>query len=60
MAKPYKYRELVKILREHAPRVEFWSRRGKGSERIIYHPDIEGQQFRAVFQRGHLGTIISF
>jgi predicted RNA binding protein YcfA (HicA-like mRNA interferase family) len=43
MARPYKYRELVRILREYDPRFEFWSTRGKGSERIIYHPDIGGR-----------------
>ena len=36
MAKPYKFRELVKVLRQHDPRFEFWKNRGKGSERIIY------------------------
>ena len=41
--KPYKYRELMRILREYDPRFEFWSRRGKGSERVIYHPDIAGR-----------------
>ena len=43
MAKPHKYRELVKLLRKHDPRFEFFERRGKGSERMIYHPDIEGR-----------------
>lgn len=35
MAKPLKYRELRKILRDHDARFEF-QRRGKGSERMIY------------------------
>jgi hypothetical protein len=43
MAKPYKYRDLVRVLQQHDPRFEFWAGRGKGSERIIYHPDIEGR-----------------
>ncbi len=43
MAKPWKYRELVRRLRRHDPRFEFWKSRGKGSERIIYHPDINGR-----------------
>lgn len=43
MPKPRKYRELVKILRSYDPRFEIWERRGKGSERIIYHPDIGGR-----------------
>jgi hypothetical protein len=43
MAKPYKFNELVKKLREHDSRFEIWANRGKGSERMIYHPDINGR-----------------
>lgn len=43
MGQPRKYREVVKILRQYDPRFEFWQNRGKGSERIIYHPDINGR-----------------
>ena len=43
MGKPRKYREVVKILRNHDTRFEFWEKRGKGSERVIYHPDINGR-----------------
>ena len=43
MPKPYKYRELVRKLKSHDPRFEFHEERGKGSERIIYHPDIDGR-----------------
>ncbi len=43
MAKPYKFRELIKKLRDHDRRFEIFRDRGKGSERIIYHPDIEGR-----------------
>lgn len=43
MPKPYKYHELERILRKHDSRFEFWARRGKGSERIIYHPDVKGR-----------------
>jgi predicted RNA binding protein YcfA (HicA-like mRNA interferase family) len=43
MGRPRKYREVVKILRKHDSRFEFWEDRGKGSERIIYHPDINGR-----------------
>lgn len=43
MVRPLKYRELVKLLRKHDPRFEFWERRGKGSERIIHHPDVDGR-----------------
>jgi hypothetical protein len=43
MGKPRKYREVVKILRHHDSRFEFLQDRGKGSERIIYHPDVNGR-----------------
>lgn len=43
MARPYKFRELVKALRKYDPRFEVWENRGKGSERIIYHPDVNGR-----------------
>ena len=43
MPKPYKFRELVKALRKHDTRFEVWENRGKGSERVIYHPDIDGR-----------------
>lgn len=42
MPGPYKFRELQKVLTEHDSRFEFWAQRGKGSERVIYHPDIDG------------------
>jgi hypothetical protein len=41
--KPYTFRALVKKLKKHDPRLEAFSNRGKGSERIIYHPDINGR-----------------
>ncbi len=43
MAKTYKFRELVKVLRKHDPKFEFQQNRAKGSERMIYHPDINGR-----------------
>ncbi|MCP4664366.1 MAG: type II toxin-antitoxin system HicA family toxin [bacterium] len=43
MPKPYKYLELERLLRQYDERFEFWIRRGKGSERIIYHPDVNGR-----------------
>jgi hypothetical protein len=43
MPRLYKYRELVKALRSHDPRFEFFENRGKGSERMIFHPDIDGR-----------------
>lgn len=41
--KIYKFRELVKKLKDHDKRFEVWNGRGKGSERMIYHPDINGR-----------------
>ena len=43
MPKPYKFRELVRVLRQYDSRFEIWQSRGKGSERMIYHPDINGR-----------------
>ncbi len=43
MPKPYKYREVQKRLLAYDSRFNFSSRRGKGSERMIYHPDVEGK-----------------
>lgn len=43
MARPLKYRELKKKLLAYDPRFEFDKKRGKGSERHIYHPDIDGR-----------------
>lgn len=41
--KPKKYREMVRALRKADKRFQFWENRGKGSERMIYHPDIGGR-----------------
>jgi len=43
MARPYSYRELRKKLLAYDKRFEFWENRGKGSERMIYHPDVSGR-----------------
>jgi predicted RNA binding protein YcfA (HicA-like mRNA interferase family) len=43
LAKPLSYRDVVKILKAHDPRFEFFVNRGKGSERMIYHPDVNGR-----------------
>ena len=40
--KPYKFRDLVKRLKAYDKRFEFLMR-GKGSHRMIYHPDILGR-----------------
>lgn len=41
--KPYKFRDLIKKLRKFDQRFEAWSNRGKGSHRMIYHPDVDGR-----------------
>ncbi len=43
MPKPQKADKLIKKLIKHDPRFEINSNRGKGSERMIYHPDINGR-----------------
>ena len=43
MPKPYKYRQLVRALRDYDRRFEFSRTKGKGSERMIYHTDIDGR-----------------
>lgn len=43
MVKSYSYRELVKVLRAHDNRFQVHKNRGKGSERMLYHPDIGGR-----------------
>ena len=43
MPRPYKFRELKKRLRKYDKQFEVWKGRGKGSERMIYHPDIDGR-----------------
>ena len=43
MAKTYSYRELVRKLHEHDPRFEVYMNRAKGSERMLYHPDVNGR-----------------
>ena len=43
MPKTYTFRTLEKSLRKHDKRFEFYKKRGRGSEQIIYHPDINGR-----------------
>lgn len=43
MPRPLKFREIVRRLKNYDSRFEFYEHRGKGSERIIYHPDIAGR-----------------
>ncbi|MBA2409957.1 MAG: type II toxin-antitoxin system HicA family toxin [Gammaproteobacteria bacterium] len=44
MAKPCTYRKLIKILKKHDSRFVIEEKRGKGSERMILHPDIDGRE----------------
>src|SRR5205085_1371336 len=41
--KPQKPDDVFRILRRHDPRFEIFKNRGKGSHRLIYHPDINGR-----------------
>ena len=43
MPKPYKFRVLIRKLRKYDSRFEVFIQRGKGSERMLYHPDIAGR-----------------
>lgn len=43
MPKIYKVRELMQKLKEYDKQFAFAYRRGKGSERMISHPNINGQ-----------------
>ncbi len=63
----YQYKELVKLLLKYDKRFEIWVNRAKGSERMIYHPDIQGrpQQYpvkyhgnKTEIRTGHLLAII--
>ncbi len=67
MAKVYTYRELIKKLEAHDDRFEVNVRRGKGSERVIYHPDINGRAESypikchgegTEIRKGHLSAIV--
>ena len=43
MPKPRKYDDALRKLRKYDKRFEEHARRGKGSERMIFHPDIGGR-----------------
>jgi len=43
VAKIYTYRELVKKLKKYDPNFQTHQGKGKGSERMLYHPDINGR-----------------
>ena len=44
MPKPQKAEDVFRALRDHDSRFQFLVNRGKGSHRMIYHPDIDGQK----------------
>ncbi|MEC9361897.1 MAG: type II toxin-antitoxin system HicA family toxin [Pseudomonadota bacterium] len=41
--KTYKYREVLRKLKQHDKRFEEYVQRGKGSHRMLYHPDVLGR-----------------
>ena len=43
MPRPKKYRDVIKALKRHDKRFEVEINRAKGSERMIFHPDIDGR-----------------
>ena len=44
MAKAITYRELVKRLKKRDKRYCIYANKGKGSHRMIYHPDLDGKE----------------
>jgi hypothetical protein len=43
MPRPKSFRDMRKALRAHDKRFSIIENRAKGSERMIYHPDIDGR-----------------
>ena len=39
-----KVREVFKALKRHDDKFQIWDNRGKGSHRVINHPDVNGQE----------------
>jgi predicted RNA binding protein YcfA (HicA-like mRNA interferase family) len=54
MPRPKKPQDVVRILREHDPRFQLHTKRGKGSEQVIYHPNINGRSeiYPMTFHKG--------
>jgi len=52
--RPQKPQDVFRILKDHDKNFEFFSDRGKGSERMIYHPNVNGrsQSFPMTFHKG--------
>lgn len=59
MPKSHKVREVRKILRKFDNEFQFWYRRGKGSEQIIYHPNVNGKPASFPFKCHGEGTELS-
>ncbi len=55
MPRPKKPERVFQTLHEYDARFVLWTKRGKGSERIIHHPDINGRPaiYPMTFHRGH-------
>lgn len=43
MPKPHKYRDVIKKLKKYDKNFIFYTNRAKGSERMVYHPNINGK-----------------
>ncbi len=65
--KAYTFRELVKKLKKHDNRFVVYKNQGKGSERMLSHPDINGREESyplkchgegETIRRGHYSSII--
>jgi predicted RNA binding protein YcfA (HicA-like mRNA interferase family) len=54
MPRPKKPDDVFRILREHDARFELHSKRGKGSERMIFHPSVNGRSaiYPMTFHKG--------
>lgn len=44
MPKPLKFREFEKRIADYDERFQWLTRRGKGSERMLVHPDVNGKK----------------
>lgn len=44
MSKPYKFKDLFRILKKYDRRFRMKVKKGKGSHRELYHPDIDGEE----------------
>jgi predicted RNA binding protein YcfA (HicA-like mRNA interferase family) len=52
--RPQKPQDVLRILHEHDGRFVFNSKRGKGSERMIFHPNVNGRSecYPITFHKG--------